>query len=359
MDHASQSRSSRSWARARPLIAAATFTTAALSLPALSYADEGGVSFWLPGTYGSLAAVPVNPGWSFSTVYYPLFVSATGGVAAQREFDLGGIARRANVDVNLKIKSNADIFFIDPAYTFATPVFGGQLTLEMTSVAGVNSVGLSGTITSTVGPLTATRQGAINDSVAGFGDLYPKATMRWNAGVNNYMTYLTGDIPVGLYDSHDLANLGIGHGAIDWGGGYTYLDPTKGHEFSAVTGLTYNFVNPSTDYQNGLDWHLDWGASQFLSKTAFVGAVGYFYEQLTADKGSLPALGPIESGVIGVGPQVGFIIPVGQEQVFLGLKAYKEFDNHFRPDGWNAWVTLSISMSPEHPAAPAPVVAKY
>ena len=159
--------------------------------------------------------------------------------------------------------------------------------------------------------------------------------------------------------SDRLANLGIGHGAIDWGGGYTYLDPTKGHEFSAVTGLTYNFVNPSTDYQNGLDWHLDWGASQFLSKTAFVGAVGYFYEQLTADKGSLPALGPIELGVIGVGPQVGFIIPVGQEQVFLGLKAYKEFDNHFRPDGWNAWVTVSISMSPEQPAAPRPVVAKY
>ena len=34
------------------------------SLDAL--ADEGGVSFWLPGTYGSLASVPAVPGWSFS-----------------------------------------------------------------------------------------------------------------------------------------------------------------------------------------------------------------------------------------------------------------------------------------------------
>jgi hypothetical protein len=100
------------------------------------------------------------------------------------------------VNLNATVKSNADIFIIDPAYTFATPVFGGQLTLDMAAIAAVNSVGLSGTLTSTVGPLTVTRQGAISDSVAGFGDLYPKATMRWNAGVNNYMTYITG-VPSG------------------------------------------------------------------------------------------------------------------------------------------------------------------
>ena len=33
-------------------------------------ADEGGVSFWLPGLFGSLAAAPQQPGWSLSTIYY-------------------------------------------------------------------------------------------------------------------------------------------------------------------------------------------------------------------------------------------------------------------------------------------------
>jgi hypothetical protein len=31
---------------------------AVFSVPGISVADEGGVSFWLPGLYGSLSAVP-------------------------------------------------------------------------------------------------------------------------------------------------------------------------------------------------------------------------------------------------------------------------------------------------------------
>jgi len=35
------------------------------------------------------------------------------------------------------------------------------------------------------------------------------------------MTYVMGNIPVGAYEAGRLANLGIGHGSIDSGGGYT------------------------------------------------------------------------------------------------------------------------------------------
>jgi hypothetical protein len=57
------------------------------------------------------------------------------------------------------------------------------------------------------------------------------------------MTYVTEDIPVGVYNSSSLANLGIGQGAIDVGGGYIYFDPRTGSEFSAVLGFTYNTLN--------------------------------------------------------------------------------------------------------------------
>ena len=128
-------------------------------------------------------------------------------------------------------------------------------------------------------------------------------------------------------------------------GPISYFDPKLGHEFSAVTGFTYNLINPSTNYQNGIDWHLDWGASQFVSKQVFFGAVGYFYEQITPDSGSGDHVGPFESGVIGVGPQMGVIVPLGQIQAYLNLKAYFEFDGHDRPSGWNTWLTLSFSPS--------------
>jgi hypothetical protein len=169
------------------------------------------------------------------------------------------------------------------------------------------------------------------------GDLYPMLTLKWHDGVNNWMTYLTGDIPVGAYDPNRLSNIGLGHGAVDGSGGYTYLNPVTGHEFSTVAGFTYNFKNPDTQYQSGIDFHLDWGASQFLSKQFFVGLVGYAYQQVTADSGQHPILGPFESRVIGIGPQAGHIFPIGKMQRYLNLKGYGEFDAANRPSGWNTW----------------------
>src|SRR5258706_11112993 len=51
-------------------IGCAVAAAALLLCPEVSRADEGGVSFWLPGQYGSLVAVPQNPGWALGTIYY-------------------------------------------------------------------------------------------------------------------------------------------------------------------------------------------------------------------------------------------------------------------------------------------------
>jgi hypothetical protein len=335
--------------RARPtrLISAIMLAMGILapaSQPAM--ADQGGVSFWLPGSYGSLAAVPGQPGWSFATFNYYDKVSAQRSV----DFVVGG-------QVVTGLQSRPELEAFNTNYVFATPVFGGQAALGMTAFFGNNPVSVFGTLT---GPGGRTISGGRSDALTGFGDLYPTASLRWNQGVNNYMTYLTGDIPVGAYAPDRLANLGIGHGAIDAGGGYTYFDPKTGHEFSAVIGATYNFINTSIQYQNGIDAHLDWGASQFLSPQFQVGAVGYVYQQLTGDSGSGARLGPFMSRVTGIGPQVGFIFPVGDLQGYANLKGYREFDAHDRASGWNVWLTLSISPAPPAPPAAAkPVVANY
>jgi hypothetical protein len=333
------------------------FCLAALCSP-VAYADEGGISFWLPGQFGSLAAVPAQPGWSAASIYYHTSVKAGGDVAAERQLTIGRFSPTLNVSLEANLRARVDLALLNATYVFATPVLGGQFALGMTGLFGRNSTSIDGTLTASLGGLSTTRSGSISDAREGVGDLYPMATLRWNAGVHNVMTYVTGDIPVGTYSPTNLANFGIGHGAIDGGVGYTYFNPQTGHEFSAVSGLTYNFKNPDTDYRNGINWHLDWGASQFLSKQFLVGAVGYFYNQLTADSGSLAILGEVKSSVIGIGPQIGYLFPVGGMQGYLNLKGYYEFDADHRPSGWNTWLTLSISPAAQMPPAAKRLVHK-
>ena len=182
-------------------------------------------------------------------------VSAGAAMSAAREVEIGRLPpTTATANVFASLNAQADLQWINPSYAFATPVLGGQLTLGMATAVGWQSANLSGMVNITAPSLPPfTRSDSINSSVTGFGDLYLQATLRWNSGVNNFMIYGTGDIPVGAYKSTRLANLGIGHGAADGGAGYTYLNPAKGQEFSAVAGLTYNLENLSTNYQNGVD----------------------------------------------------------------------------------------------------------
>ncbi|WFU75538.1 transporter [Bradyrhizobium sp. CB2312] len=320
-------------------------------------ADEGGVSFWVPGLYGSLAAVPQQaPGWSVTTIYWHDSVSAGRDVSRAREFQIGGIPANVTANVNANLNSNLNLGFLIANYTFATPLFGAQASAGMMGVYGSNSTSLAGALTGTVttpgGTFPFSRFDSINSSLTAFGDLYPQFTLKWNAGVNNFMTYITGDLPAGAYQSNRLANIGIGHWAIDAGGGYTYFDPKTGREASAVLGFTYNFIDPATQYQNGVDMHLDWGASQFLTKQIQVGLVGYLYQQLSCDSGSGDRVGCFKSRVAGVGPQFGYIFPVGDMQGYLNLKAYGEFANENRPAGWNLWLTFNLSPTAPTPAAP-------
>ncbi len=324
-------------------IGCAAMAAALLLYPEISRADESGISFWLPGLEGSLAAVPTTPGWSLGTIYYHTSVNATGAAAAAREFQVGRFSPTVNINLNLSLSGQADLLFVAPTYTFATPVLGGQLSATMAGVYGRNSASLAGTLTAAAGPIVTTRTGFLEDALVSYGDLYPTFKLKWNSGVNNFMVYGAGDIPVGNYDPNRLANIGIGHGAIDFGGGYTYLNPVTGNEFSAVGGFTYNFKNPDTQYQSGIDFHLDWGASHFLSKQVFVGLVGYAYQQITDDFGQPAVLGGFRSRVLGIGPQLGYIFPIGDNQAFLGVKGYGEFDAANRPSGWNTWLTFAIS----------------
>jgi len=295
------------------------------------HADENGVGVWLPGFYGSLAAAPGKPGFSFTSLYYHSSLHAGKGVEMRR-----GSTFHSGIDAKV------DIIAFVPGYTFETPVLGGQASIALMALGMRNKISAAAELT---GPRGRSFSREVSDSITSVGDLYPMGTLKWNFGVHNAMVYAAGSLPVGNYSQDRLANVGTGHGAIDGGAGYTYFNPSTGWEFSSVLGFTYNFENNHTDYQNGIDMHLDTGASYFFTPQFHAGLVGYAYRQITDDTGSGARFGGFQSQVFGVGPQLGYMFTAGEKtQGYINLKGYKEFEAKHRPEGWNLWLTVSFTF---------------
>src|SRR5436190_1863988 len=129
------------------LAAAMSFT------PTTSFADAGGIGFWLPGQMGSLAAAPSVPGWSLGLVYYHASVQGGGEVAASRQAEIGRFHPNINVSLSATLDGRSDLFLFAPAYTFATPVFGAQLTVGLATIAGHSRASIDGTLTASIGNL--------------------------------------------------------------------------------------------------------------------------------------------------------------------------------------------------------------
>lgn len=306
---------------------AAAFLALALGVGAPAHGDEGGVPFWLSGQYASLAAVPATPGWSLPMVGYYYSGDASAGEVLPR-----------GDSVTVGLNSRLPLLLVQPTYAPERKVLGGQAAIGIGFGYGRNS---------TAADLRTSPRGTafdVEDSVSGFTDLYPVASLAWNDGVHNWMTYLTGDIPVGAYGSKRLANIGIGHAAIDAGGGYTYLDQKSGREFSAVLGVTYNWENKDTQYQNGIDSHLDWAASQFLSANWQLGVAGYVYYQLTGDSGAGARLGPFKSKVAAIGPEIGYAFSVSGLPAYANLRGYWEFEARNRLEGYAVFLDLVLPL---------------
>jgi hypothetical protein len=78
-----------------------------------------------------------------------------------------------------------------PSYTFEQRILGGQATIAMVTPIGTVRTTLEGTIAGNLGPFGFSRFGSITDQTTAPGDLIPMFNLRWNEGVNNFMTYVT------------------------------------------------------------------------------------------------------------------------------------------------------------------------
>src|SRR5262245_22880828 len=145
--------------------------------------DEGGVSFWVPGFFGSLAATPLVPGFSWANIYYHSSVKA--GVTR------GNLTANFSGNLNANIDADVDLYLAVPGYTFAQSFLGGQATGSVDATLTGN-LGLGG-------PGFTISDGR-TDQFDGFGDLGSQFNVRWNNGVHNYMTYVATNFTTGRYD---------------------------------------------------------------------------------------------------------------------------------------------------------------
>jgi hypothetical protein len=125
---------------------------------AVARADQGGVSFWVPGIHASMAAVPPDPGFSMpSTLYF-----YSGKAESSRNFAIGGL-----IATGVEVKDFEGVF-LAPTWVPEEPVAGGRLALSMMGVVANNEV--SANINFDRIPVSISR----TDDTFGIGDLYPQ-----------------------------------------------------------------------------------------------------------------------------------------------------------------------------------------
>src|SRR3954462_5700553 len=162
--------------------------------PDFARADETGESFWTPGSFGSLAATPSQPGFSLSSTWYRTSTTAGSEVARARAIRIGRFEASVAESVSAISISPEDLAIITPSYTFATPVLGGQAAIGLQAVYGrkrtTNDAVFTTPALNVPVSTTQSRFHPISDTLTGFGDLSPQFSLRWNAGVHNVMTYI-------------------------------------------------------------------------------------------------------------------------------------------------------------------------
>jgi hypothetical protein len=305
--------------------------TVSLVIVSPAQAVEYGISNYLLGYSIPMSGYTPSAGLYFQDTFY-LY---NGSAGRNADFPFG---RRTAVGVDLDFKFN-----ITTAawYTDAT-ILGGTLGFAATVPVGGERTSASAEFTGRFG---ITRQAGRSDSVNSIGDSAFSAILGWHAGDHHWNLTLTGFTPTGYYRPDALSFTGLNRPGIDVKGAYTFLSLQTGLELTLAPGVTINAINNQTDYQSGAEFHLEYAAIQHLPGGAYVGAGGYFYQQLTGDSGAeIPAILPFKGQVASVGPLVGYTFKVGQQEVNLAARWFHEFVAKNRVRGDSIFASLSLRL---------------
>ncbi len=296
-----------------------------------AHAVEGGRSLYLLGKRGPLAGLIPKAGWYITDdVYYY-------NADTDQKLPIAGVVGQnvsADVLANILQLTRISETFIGDA-RLALGVVIPYLHSEVAADVSATYKGI---------PVGAT----ISDDTTAFGDPAVAASLGWRHRDGDlfraWNVYGSLFIPVGSYEEGRLANAGANRWGLDIGTGFTLGNVKKGREFSGVLGMTINGENLDTDYQSGLEAHIELTYKQHLASGLSAGLVGYYNYQLTADSGGPAILGDFKGRVAAIGPELAYQFELADRSMGLDLRWYHEFDAKNRVQGDSVFLTLSLPL---------------
>jgi hypothetical protein len=305
----------------------ALLAMAGLSLmPVGAHSAEGGTGHYVPGAVATLIDLaPTQPGW----VIEPIYLRYEGDAGLADEIPIAGI------DV-FGLKATSDVLLVGGFYTFEQPVLGAHYSVG--AMAPYVWMTVEGEIQTVLGDRRR------RDTVSGLGDLtLIPALLGWKDGPWQYNAALTVYAPTGDYEVGRLANPGLNYWSFNSWAGVSYNNPTNGFNAALHGGLVFNTENPDTDYRSGVMTHLEGSVQQLLPVGRgylSLGAEAFWLEQVTADSGQRPILGDFKGRTAGIGPVLGYLLPMGEQNFVAELRWLPEIETKNRLEGDYLWLKV-------------------
>jgi hypothetical protein len=291
-----------------------------------AWAEEGGGSVYVPGTFNDFAAGVIGPPGVYLrtdvTVYdadieaRPLGGRVDAGISEVLQLNL----------VKLALIPKAKLLGGTPTLSFVLPVIP-VVDADARVAAG-----------------DFARFGSGN--TGGFGDIFILPAINWTMGNHHLQLGVGINAPVGRYSKDRVVNLSRNYWAYDPQITYTYLDSRSGFDLSATAGVLINDRNKDTDYRSGTAVHVDATVGKHFTSGLAIGITGYAYQQVDDDEGFIPSFLPpgFRGSAAGIGPAFSAPIPSNKGAIVVTGKWLHDIEATNRLRGDTFMLSLAAKL---------------
>jgi len=297
-----------------------------IAAPQIMIAGEGGVSHVIPGSMATLSDLPgTSPAWFLK----PMYLHYSGTFSAQLPTAVG---LAGNVDATINTVGLAG------GRTFETTILGGA-HYTFAAALPYTWVDITANVQTPAGTVRR------HNKVSGLGDLTVLPVMlAWKFDDWQIDAILPIYAPTGSYEKGRLGNTGLNYWTFDPAIGAVYSNKASGFNAMIHAGYAMNTENPDTQYRSGSLLHFEGVIQQILPVGPGIlslGAEGFFFDQLTGDSGAGATLGDFKGRTYGLGPVLGYILPLENKQsLVFELKWLTELETKKRLEGDYLWLKM-------------------